>query len=139
MIRTESTKGESVKKIRERELAEKEQQLKALCNAFAAEKFGEDQLKKWSSENKGLWYLPILDENDAIEKLAIMRPINRNILSYASTKVDTEGLYAFLEVAMRECMIAGDMEIIDDDEYFVPAAMKFNKILEGKKAALVKR
>jgi len=48
-------------------------------------------------------------------------------------------LYAFLEAAMRECFIEGDKEILDDDEYFIPAANAFNKILEGKKASLLKR
>jgi hypothetical protein len=74
-----------------------------------------------------------------IEALALMKPITRHILSYASTKITDEGLYAFLEAAMNECFVEGDRCIIDDDEYFIPAANSFNKILEGKKASLLKR
>jgi len=48
-------------------------------------------------------------------------------------------LYVFLEACMRECWVEGDICIMDDDEYFIPAAMKFNKILEGKKASFLKR
>lgn len=140
MIKTEKRKGESVKQIRDRERKEKEQKLRDKCAKIANERFGEDKMKKWSVENQGLWFLPILDEDgENIEAIAIMRPITRSILSYASTKIQDEGLYEFLEVAMRECFIEGDKSILDDDTYFIPAANQFNKILEGKKAALLKR
>ena len=140
MITTESKKGASVKEIRERERKEKEQKLHAMCSKLANERFGEEQLKKWSVEHKGLWFLPVMDESgENIEAMVIMRPITRSILSYASTKIQDEGLYEFLEAAMRECFVDGDARILDEDEYFIPAANQFNKILEGKKAALLKR
>jgi hypothetical protein len=86
-----------------------------------------------------LWFLPVLDDEGNVECLGIMRPITRSILSYASTKIQDEGLYEFLEAAMRECWIEGDTRILDEDEFFIPCSQQFNKILEGKKAALVKR
>jgi hypothetical protein len=139
MIQTDNNKG-TIKEIKERERKEEETQLREKCQALAYERYGEEQVVKWSNQNKGLWYLPVMDESgDNIEAIALMKPINRHILSYASTKISDEGLYAFLEQCMRECFIAGDDFIIDDDEYFIPAAMKFNAILEGKKAALLKR
>ena len=140
MIQTDNNKGTSIKEIRERERREQETVLREKCQALANERYGEEQVVKWSNQNKGLWYLPVLDESgEGIEAMALMKPINRHILSYASTKITDEGLYAFLEQCMRECFIAGDDFIIEDDEYFIPAAMKFNAILEGKKAALLKR
>ena len=139
MIKTSSKKYETVKEIRERESKAAEVKLRELCEKLAIERHGEKTIKQWSNENKGLWYLPVLGEDGSIEKMAVMRPINRAILSFASTKITDEGLYAFLEQCMRECMIAGDNEILDDDDYFIPSAMKFNAILEGKKAALLKR
>jgi len=140
MIQTDNNKGKSIKEIRERERREEETALREKCQALANERYGEEQVVKWSNQHKGLWYLPVLDESgEDIEALALMKPINRHILSYASTKITDEGLYAFLEQCMRECFIAGDDFIIEDDEYFIPAAMKFNAILEGKKAALLKR
>lgn len=139
MIKTEKTKGASIKEIRKRENESKEKELRAKCEAFATEKFTKEQLVKWSNENKGLWFLPVLDEEGEIECIGIMRPITRSILSYASTKIQDEGLYEFLEAAMRECWIDGDEKILDEDDYFIPASQQFNKILEGKKAALVKR
>lgn len=139
MIRTETKKGESVKQIRERERKQKEQELHDKCVKLSNERFTEEQMKKWSNEHKGLWFLPILDEDGEIEALAIMKPITRSILSYASMKIQDEGLYEFLEAAMRECYVEGDNKILDEDDYFIPAAQQFNKMLEGKKAALLKR
>lgn len=140
MIQTDVTKGSSLKEIRERDKQQQDLKLRQQCETFAEDKFGKEQLIKWSNANKGLWYLPVMDESgEEVEAMAIMKPINRNILSYASTKITDEGLYAFLEQCMRECFIAGDERILDDDDYFIPAAMKFNSILEGKKAALLKR
>lgn len=139
MIRNDATKGSSLKDIKERDKQNKEQELREKCNALANERWGEDKVKKMSNEHKGLFFLPVMDDAGNIEKIALMKPIDRNVLSYATTKITDEGLYAFLEAAMRECFIDGDPEILDDDEYFIPAANSFNKILEGKKASLLKR
>jgi hypothetical protein len=139
MIQTDNNKG-TIKEIRERERKEGETRLREQCQELAYERYGEEQVIKWSNQHKGLWYLPVMDESgDNIEAIALMKPITRHILSYASTKISDEGLYAFLEQCMRECFIEGDTAILDDDDYFIPAAMKFNAILEGKKAALLKR
>jgi hypothetical protein len=140
MIQNDQTRAASLKEMRERERRDQEAKLKEQCSALANERYGEEQVKQWSNLNKGLWFLPVMDETgETIEALALMKPITRQTLSYASTKITDEGLYAFLEQCMRECFIAGDEKILDDDDYFIPAAMKFNNILEGKKAALVKR
>lgn len=139
MIKSDKQAGDSIKAIRAREKELEDNALKALCESWAVEKFKKEQIAKWSNEHKGLWYLPVVKEDGSLEALAIMKPINRHILSYATTKLSDEGLYAFLEVAMRECFVAGDMCILDDDEYFIPCANKFNAIIEGKKASLLKR
>jgi hypothetical protein len=139
MMNNDRSTKNSLKSIRDRERKEKDDQVKELCQKLAYERYTEDQVKKWSNENKGIFYLPVMSTEGDIEKLALMRPITREILSYASTKIQEEGLYIFLEAAMRECLITGDAEILDDDEYFIPAANAFNAILEGKKASLLKR
>lgn len=125
--------------MKARERKEEEVKLRAKCEALAFEKYGEDEVKKWSNASKGLWYMPVINEDGSIEKMAIMKPIDRHILSLASTKIEDEGLYIFLEACMRECWVEGDKEILDDDEYFIPAAQKFNKIMESKKVAFLKR
>lgn len=95
------------------------------------------KLDEYKKKYKAVWFL-VIDTDGEIEKMAVMKPINRHILSLASTKLEDDGLYSFLESCMRECWLEGDTELLDDDEYFIPAAMKFNKMLEGKKAAFVK-
>lgn len=153
MLRADTTKGASLKEIKKKQREADEQKLRELCESLAIEKIGKDELVKMSNANKGVWYLPVLNpDTDAIEVLGIMKPIDRYILSYASTKIEEEGMYIFLEAAMRECFLCsiepdGSLVIgndkpsvlIDDEEYFLPAANKFNKIIEGKKAALLKR
>ncbi|GGH78148.1 hypothetical protein HNQ91_003939 [Filimonas zeae] len=139
MVRTDIGKGSSLKEIRERERKEKDSSLREKCALLANERYGEDAVKKWSNANKGLFFLPLLDEEENIDKLAVLKPIDRHILSFASTKISDEGLYLFLEACMRECWIEGDKEILEDDEYFIPAANSLNKLIEGKKAVLLKR
>ena len=151
MIKTNATGRESLKEMKKREAAEKEVELRKKCEALAFEKYTEDTIKQWSNKHKGLWYLPVINDDDSIETMAIMKPIDRHILSFASTKIEDEGLYTFLEQCMREVFVAGvepdgklsdkadDSVIITDDEYFIPAAMKFNKIMESKKVAFLKR
>lgn len=128
----------TLKEKQKQEREAREAEIKSKCQAMAYEKYGEEQVKKWSNEHKGLWYLPLLDDQDNIEALALMKPVTRHVLNYASTKGD-EGLYSFLEAAMRECWVAGDEVILDDDDYFIPAANSFNRVTETKKAALLKR
>lgn len=132
--------NEDLKKRLAREKAETAEKLKEKCSALANERFGEETMKKWSNEHKGLWFLPVCNNDTGeIEKLAIMKPITRTTLNYASTKITDEGLYSFLEACMRECWVDGDKDILEDDEYFIPAAGTFNKIIEGKTASLLKR
>lgn len=136
---TSASKAKSVKAIREEEEKANEKVIREKCETWAVEKFGDQQVKSWSNEHKGLFYLPILDEEDNVEFCLILKPVTRQLLSYASTKLSDDGLYAYLETCMRECFVAGDEKILDEEEYFIPAANQFNKIIDGKKAALVKR
>lgn len=141
MIVTDANKN-TLKEIREREKKEKENRIKALCETIASERCGGiEKLVAFSNKHKGLWYLPALTDDEQVEKLLVLKPIDRNILSFASTKISDDGLYAFLEAAMRECVITeiSDMVMLEDDEYFISAANSFNKIMEGKKTLLVKR
>ena len=141
MIQTDANKN-SLKEIRERERNEKEAAIKTMCETIAIERIGgHDQLLKLSNKHQGIWYLPIMADDGSIEKLAILKPIDRHILSFASTKMEDEGLYIFLEAAMRQCFHQdiSDMDILDDDKYFLPASGQFNKLIDGKKAFMLKR
>ncbi len=138
MFQTDANKS-AIKSMRAKEKAEHDEALKAKCKVYANQKFGEEELNKLSNTHKGLWFLPILDDDDEITAIGILKPIDRNIMNYASTKVNDEGLFTFLEVILRSCWVAGDDEIKEDEETFIAAANALNKIVENKKAALVKR
>ena len=132
----------SMKALREKDRLEKEAALKQLCEARAIELLGsENELKLLSNANKGLWYLPICDSTDenTIEVMAIMKPIDMAILSYASTKVEDEGIMEYFRACLVACFLKGDEAILNDDNYTIPACFKIQKIIEGKKAYLLKR
>lgn len=116
-----------------------EAKLKAEYEAYAVKKYTAEQIAKWSNAHKGIFYLALQDENGKIIKFAVMKKITREILDYATEKLQSAGLYVFLESVMREVWLEGDSEILDDDEYFIPAAQQINKMLEGHTAKLVKR
>jgi hypothetical protein len=141
MIETNANKS-SLKAIKEREKKEREDLTKGKCESYLREKYGDKiSTADLSNKHKGLWFLPVLDEEEKVEKLLVLKPIDRNILSYASTKIQDEGIYSFLEAAMRECAISevSDMDIFDNDDYFIPTANSFQKILDGKKTMMLKR
>lgn len=132
----------SMKALREKERNEKEAALKLKCEARAIELLGsKEALVKLSNENKGIWYLPLCDDAtpDEIEVMAIMKPIDMAILSYASTKVEDEGIMEYFRACLVSCFIGGDDIIKEDDNYTIPACFKIQKIIEGKKAYLLKR
>ncbi len=130
----------TVKEIRKREAEEKNAKLRSMCEAYAKERFTEKAVIEASNKHGGLFYLPILNDDETeIEKFAAFSPINRHVLSYATTKLADGGMYVFIEQVMRDTFVFGDMEIIDDDKYFLSAAEVINKIIDAKKAAFVKR
>ncbi len=142
MIQENNKAKRTLKQIREEEKKVIETALKEKCEAYAEAKYTKEQIVRWSNEHQGLWFLPVLDEDGEIFKLSIMKPINRHILSHASTKLEDEGLYVFLEACMRECLVNDDEEgqfVLEDEESFISGSMEFNKILKGRKVGLLKR
>lgn len=151
MIQTNENGRQTLKALKKQHAADEEIKIRKACEELAYAKFTEDQVKQWSLKYKGLWYLPVLKEDNSIEALLILKPIDRHILSFATTKIEDDGLYVFLEQCMRETFVAGinpdestcatadDSIIITDDEYFIPASQKFHKIMDNKKVAFLKR
>ena len=54
--------------------------------------------------------------------------------SAASAKANSK----FNEVIMRSCWLAGDKEMINDDEYFLAASTQLSEVIEFKEATLKK-
>lgn len=142
MIKSNPDGRETLKEMKARKAAQEDAKLKEACEKYAIDKYTEDQIIKWSNQYKGLWFMPVLDEAGEIEKLSIMKPIDRHILSLASTKLEDGGLYTFLEECMRECLVNNDEEglfLLEDEDAFISGAMKFNKIMESRKVGFLKR
>lgn len=136
-----TTNKNSLKGIKAREKKQKEAEEKALCEAYAIGKLGSEQnLVKLCNEKKGLWYLPVFDDDGNVEKMLILRPVDRLTLSMASSKSD-DGLYVFLESAMRDCVIEeySDMDIFEIEDMFIAAALAFQKMMEGRRVSILKR
>lgn len=138
MIHNSKDKGASLKEMKAKAAKVKDAIWLQLCEKMATERFGADKMVAWRKEFGAIWFMHIEGENETVEKLMVMRPVDRHILSFASTKLEDDGLYTYLEQCMRDCKLDGDEEILDDDDYFIPCAHKFNKIMEGKKASFLK-
>lgn len=131
---------ETMKEINARKNKEQEAKLLELCRMKAEKSYGAEKVASWKKEFGDIFFLPILDETgEKIEAMAVMKPITRTVLSYASTKISEEGIYSFLETAMRECWIEGnESDIFEVEDNFIAAADSFQKIINRKKAAFLK-
>lgn len=137
MIQSDKSKTESLREIRDRKKKEEEVLLLEKCEAIARERYGV-KLDEWRKKFGHIWFLPVQDNTGEIEKLAVMKPIDRTILSYCADKMTEDGLYGYLEACMREVWLDGDNEIVDEEEYFIPCSDVFQRITQGKKAAFLK-
>lgn len=71
------------------------------------------------------------------DKACILKTPDRKILSFASVAAAKDPMN-FNEVLLKNCFVAGDKEIKDDDAYFLGAASKIAEIIEVKEASLEK-
>ncbi len=130
----------SLKELEAKAAQEEELRVKELAEKEAVKRYTAEQLKKWQSENDGIWFLPFLTEDGkSIDKMLVLKSVDRNVLSFAMTKMEDEGMYGFLESAMREHTLDGDAEIFEDEDLFLGASKVFQKAMEGRKAFMLKR
>lgn len=122
----------SLKKIKAREKRLQEQSIKKedqsfldKCNSLANEMFGEELFGKMKQDNKGLHFLPLKTDTGEIKKMALMK--------FADPRIDKLCQLAYIRTAMRECFVAGDKDVFEDDDCFAKVADAWVKILEGKK------
>jgi hypothetical protein len=71
------------------------------------------------------------------DKCCFLKKPSRKTLGYASKASESNPL-AFNEVILRECFVAGDTEIRDDDDYFLGASQKISQLIVVKNAELEK-
>lgn len=91
----------------------------------------EEEITALKAKHGKLFMLTIED------KCAVLKAPSRKVLS-AATAIATKDPMKFNEILLKDCMVAGDPEIQEDDSYFLAAAGKIAEILEVREAELVK-
>jgi hypothetical protein len=131
-----------MKKNLKAEQAQKEQVLEAQRNASLqelenqlTEKFGAkyQELKKQYAPRK----LNVIKVED---KVALLRPIGAaEVSTFSMMTVNPEmGLDKASEYLINELWLDGDMEIVNDEEYFISAMLQLQNVVELKKSAFYK-
>lgn len=72
-------------------------------------------------------------------KKLYLRPPGRNELGYMySAEKKGENIFDAQAVVMKSCYLAGDMEVINDDKYFMPACKKLEVLMDYGEATIKK-
>jgi len=71
------------------------------------------------------------------DKIALFKKPTRDILKMAAAK-GTNDPIGYLELVGENCYIAGDRELLDDDDYFMAVMPMLNDLAETKTAELLK-
>jgi hypothetical protein len=90
-----------------------------------------EQIAEWKEKHGDIFRITVEDKSCYLKKP------NRKTLGYAATAAKENPL-KFNEVILRDCWLAGDEEIRTDDELFLSASSKIEKIIETKHAELEK-
>lgn len=97
--------------------------------------FTDEQLKRWKDKygDDGIFEVTVED------KKAVLHKPSRKDLSFASAgSGQGSDAIKFSEILMRQCWIDGDMEIQEDDNYFLGAVPVLQAVSEVKKAEIKK-
>ena len=97
--------------------------------------FTDEQLKRWKDKygDDGISEVTVAD------KKAVLHKPSRKDLSFASAgSGQGSDAIKFSEILMRQCWIDGDMEIQEDDNYFLGAVPVLQAVSEVKKAEIKK-
>ncbi len=76
-------------------------------------------------------------EIEVEDKVAYVKKPGRKELSYA-TAVSASDPFKMNETLLEACWIAGDKEILEDDEYFLPACSVLEELIKTKEAKIKK-
>ena len=90
-----------------------------------------ENIEKWKKEHGDVFLIEVEDK-----KCYLKKP-DRKTLSLAMTKAQTNPL-AFAEIIMKNCWLAGDECMREDDTYFFAASSKLDALVEVKTAEIKK-
>ena len=103
-----------------------------IANDLLNQRFGADKVAVWKKD-----YAPRkLNVIEVEGKLCLLRPIGATEVSQFSMMVANPevGLEKACEYLLAELWIDGDMELQNDEEYFVSAMMQIQNTIELKKS-----
>lgn len=70
-------------------------------------------------------------------KIGIFKKPDRKTISLAASYATTDPI-RYVEILAENCFIAGDRELLDNDDLFLSVMPKLNALIETKEAELVK-
>lgn len=97
------------------------------------DRFGAEQVEKWRKE-----YSPRKLNVIAVEeKIAVLRPVGSQEVANFSMMVaePDKGLDVASKYLLSELWIDGDMELQNDEEYFISAMLQVQRIIDLKKSS----
>jgi hypothetical protein len=90
-----------------------------------------EQIAEWKAKHGDVWKITVED------KVAFLRSPDRKTLGYASS-VGASDPMKFNEILLKNCWLAGDMEIQTNDALFLSASSKLAQLIEIKETEMVK-
>lgn len=71
------------------------------------------------------------------DKIGLFKKPTRQILSMATALASSDPI-GYIEKIAENCFVAGDRELLENDEYFLAIMPKVSELVETKTAALLK-
>jgi hypothetical protein len=85
----------------------------------------------WKKEYKHVWHVIVEDKQGYFKKP------DRKTLMYASTVMQTNPM-KFNEIIANSCFLGGDIELLEDDDYFFGLAAQLGALVEVKAGEIKK-
>lgn len=92
-----------------------------------------EQIEQWKKDHVDIYQITV-EEDD---KTCYLRKPTRKELSFASSAGSQDPM-KFNEMILKNCWLHGDEEILTNDSLFLAVSTQLDKVLEFKKAELVK-
>ena len=90
-----------------------------------------EQIQAWKDKHIDIYQLTVED------KSCIVKTVDRKTLSFASS-IGTKDPMKFNEMLLKGCWLGGDIEIQNEDKYFLSVGVKIAELIEFKEATLKK-
>ncbi len=90
-----------------------------------------EQVQEWKRKHGDVYRIVVED------KACYLRKPDRKVLSYAAAAGKTDPMKVN-ETILKNCWLDGDMEIQNNDAYFLGASSKLDQMVEVKEAELEK-